>query len=215
MKHPHQSSRQPGDAESRFTEAEFVTGLAQHDPEVTAEFMRRTHGPVYALTARLTRDPDLRHDWTGDILLRIVAELGRGRFVYQWPGCFWSWFQKRSYFLLLNTYRKHRQQNDRWTAGEIGADLTERFSGRQRPDGQQLLEDAEARRTVEQCLENLTSEDQRQALTLILFEGLSYQEVADHRGAALNTVRSWIRRGRLAIRRCVASVYGLGPEGGA
>lgn len=205
----------PSDTENGFTEAEIVAGLAQHDPEVTAEFMRRTHRPVYALTAKLTRDPDLRHDWTGDILLRIVDELGRGRFVYQWPGCFWSWFQKRSYFLLLNTYRTYRQQEDRWTTGEIGADLTERFSGKQRPNGQQILEDTEARRTVEQCLENLASEDQRLALTLILFDGLSYQEVADHSGTTLNTVRSWIRRGRLAVRRCVAAAYGLGPEGGA
>ncbi len=197
--------------ETGRSEAELVAGLARRDPEVVAEFMRRTHGPVYALTARLTLDPDLRHDWTGDILLRIVAELQRGRFVYRWPGCLWSWFQKRSYFLLLNIHRSHRRQNDRWTTGETGQELTDRFAGSPYPDGEKMLEDVEARRTVEDCLAKLPSEDQRRALSQILFYGLSYQEVADHSGAALNTVRSWIRRSRLAVRKCVAAAYGFGP----
>jgi len=196
---------------SGLDEAELVEGLARGDTRVTAEFLRRTHGPVYAMTGRLTRDPDQRHDWTHDILLGIVAELGRGRFVYRWPGCFWSWFQKRSYFLLLNTYQDFRKQNDRWTTGDIGEDLAGRFPGSPGLDGFQMMEDADARRSLETCLEKLPSEDQRRALIQILFEGLSYQEVADHSDAALNTVRSWIRRGRLAVRKCVAALYGLGP----
>ncbi len=206
------ANRLPLDPPDGLNEAELVAGLARRDPDVTTEFLQRTHRSVYALTARLTHDPDLRHDWTGDILLRIVNELGRGRFVYQWPGCFWSWFQKRSYFLLLNAHSEYRRQNDRWTSGEIGEELAGRFSDGQGPDGQKMLEDAEARHTVEECLEKLPSEDQRRALSQILFEGLSYQEVADHSGTALNTVRSWIRRGRQAVRKCVAAVYGLGPE---
>ncbi len=206
------AEHQPLVTPSELTEEQLVAGLAAKDSEVTAEFLRRTHKSVYALTARLTHDPDLRHDWAGDILLRIVAELGRGRFVYQWPGCFWSWFQKRSYFLLLNIHQDYRRQNSRWTAGEIGEELTERFPGGQTPNGQHMLEDAEARRTIENCIDKLPSEDQQRALTQVLLEGRSYQEVADHSGAALNTVRSWIRRSRLAVRKCVAAVYGLGPN---
>jgi RNA polymerase sigma-70 factor (ECF subfamily) len=204
-------SNAPRDAATGLEEAELVAGLARGDTRVTREFLRRTHGPVYALTGRLTKDPDQRHDWTGDILLRIVAELGRGRFVYRWPGCFWSWFQKRSYFLLLNLYRDHRRQNDRWTTGEIGEDLAARFPGRTGPDGQQMLEDVDARQALETCLSKLPSEDQQRALTQVLFEGMTYEEIATHSGAALNTVRSWIRRGRLAVRKCVAKAYGLGP----
>lgn len=206
------ADRQPVGTPDELTEKQLVAGLAQKNPAVTADFLRRTHKSVYALTARLTHDPDLRHDWTGDILLRIIAELGRGRFVYQWPGCFWSWFQKRSYFLLLNIYQDYRRQNDRWTTGEIGEDLAERFSGSQTPSGYRMLEDAEARRTVEECIAKLPSEDQRRALTQVLLEGLSYQEVADHSDTALNTVRSWIRRSRLAVRKCVAAVYQIGPR---
>jgi len=202
----------PGSHDDDLTEAELVSGLAAHDSVVTAAFLRRAHGPVFTLTARLTHDPDLRHDWTQDILLQVIAELGRGRFVYRWPGCFWSWFQKRSYFLLLNFYQEHRRRNDRWTAGEIGEELVARFPGGQEPNGLEMLEDSEARRTVEQCLEKLPSEDQRRALSQVLFDDLSYQEVADHSNAALNTVRSWIRRGRLSVRKCVAAAYGLGPE---
>ena len=74
----------------------LVAGLAANDPRHVEEFLRRTHRPVYAMTARLTSDPDLRHDWCQDILLKILKEMATGRFVYQRPGCFWAWFKTRS-----------------------------------------------------------------------------------------------------------------------
>lgn len=190
-------------------EQSLVAGLARGDNNAVREFMIRTHRPVYCMTARLTHDPDLRHDWTHEVLLRIVDELGRGRFVYRWPGCFWSWFQKRSYFLLINLFRRQQRYDGRWTSGDEGEDIIDRMGLPNTTDPSRMIENLEARTIVEQCLEKLDREDHRTALHLLLFEDLSYQEIADHLGAPLNTVRSWIRRARTAMRESLADHYEL------
>ena len=188
-------------------EEALVDGLIRGDTEHIKDFLRRCHRPVYAMTARLTLDPDLRHDWCQDILLKIIKEMGTGRFVYQRPGCFWAWFKARTNFLLINHYQQDKKHNQRWSAGEIGEDLVEKMPLDPGTDPLRILETVDARRIVEDCLENLPSEDHRRALHLLLFQDQTYQEVADSMGATMNTVRSWIRRARLAMRQCVAGKY--------
>lgn len=188
-------------------EEALARGLAAGDPAAVKDFLNRSHRAVYFMTARLTLDPDLRHDWCQDILLKIVAEMAAGRFVYRHPGCFWSWFQLRTNFLLINQYHQHKKHTERWSTGEVGADLAEKYPVQAGADPQHLLEAVEARRVIEECLEQLDSEDHRRALHLVLFQDRPYQEVADAMGATLNTVRSWIRRARIAMRHCVAGKF--------
>ena len=196
------------DRERDHEEEALARGLSVRDPQVISDFLERTHRPVYAMTARLTSDPDLRHDWTHDALLKILDELGRGRFVYRWPGCFWSWFQKRSFFLLINLYNKHRKREGVCTAGQIGEEILERLPLAKGTDPSRLMEDVESRAAIDSCLENLESDDQQRALRLVLLEDLPYQTVAEEMEATLNTVRSWVRRARISVRRCVAARFG-------
>lgn len=176
-----------------------------------SDFLRRTHKPVYAMTARLSLDPDQRHDWCQDILLKIIDEMASGRFVYQRPGCFWAWFQMRANFLLINLYHKEKKHKERWSTGEAGAALVEKMPLKNDADPLFMLEAAEARRVIEECLDELANQDQRRALSLILLQEQSYQEVSEALNSTLNTVRSWIRRARIAMRQCVAGKFNY-PE---
>ncbi len=193
-------------------EEALVAGLLCGDSQHIKDFLRRTHQPVYAMTARLTIDPDQRHDWCQDILLRVVKEMGSGRFVYGRPGCFWAWFKTRSNFLLINLYHQHKKHTQRWTTGETGDALAERMPFEAGFGPLEVLESVDARRIIEECLDELPSEDQRRALALILFQDQTYQDVSEIMGAALNTVRSWIRRARIAMRQCVAGKYEYGRK---
>ncbi len=199
---PYQQSLPRDEAEEAM-----VHGLSRRDPATISDFLARTHRQVYAMSARLTRDPDLRHDWTHDTLLKILEELKKGRFEYRWPGCFWSWFQKRCHFLMINHYRSHRIRNDRLTPFEIGSEVVAKLSLGNGTDPLRLMESVEARAILADCLEQLDNEDHRRALAGILLDDQPYQAVADEMGASLNTVRSWIRRGRESVRRCVATRY--------
>lgn len=61
----------------------------------------------------------------------------------------------------------------------------------------------ESRRDALACLDRL-SEDQRNAIRDAFLEGLTYQELAERRSVPLGTMKSWIRRGLLEMRRCLS-----------
>jgi len=185
-------------------EETLVAGLIHGNKNQVGIFLHRTHRPVYAMAARLTTDPDLRHDWSQDVLLRILQEMKKGNFVYRRPGCFWAWFQMRANFLLINFFQQHHKQNERLTMGEAGTALAEKIPWTRQRDPLRLMEEIEARHLVEMCLDELPSDDQRRALHLLLFQDLTYREIARTMDASLNTVRSWILRGRITMRRKLA-----------
>ena len=193
-------------------EEALVRGLTARQPQLVAVFLERTHRPVYIMAGRLTSDPEQRHDWTHDVLLRVLDDLARGAFVYRRPGSFWAWFRTRTYFLLINQYRRQKQQNERWTAGDTGEFILSRLPLDHDADPTHLIEGVEARSIVEDCLDRLPNADQQRALRLLLLEEYSYQAVAEAMDAELNTVRSWIRRARATVRCCVAYAYGLTLE---
>lgn len=64
-----------------------------------------------------------------------------------------------------------------------------------------LLLDEEDRR-LHGCLDGLTG-DQRQSIRTAFFDGLTYAELATHRGVPLSTVKSWVRRGLSSLRKCL------------
>jgi RNA polymerase sigma-70 factor, ECF subfamily len=193
-------------------EKALVEGLGRRDPRSVRAFLGLTHKPVYAMTGRLTGDRDLRHDWTHEIILKVLDELSDGRFVYRWPGCFWSWFRKRSYYLLINQYNAHRKLTSRYQAGDVGQEIIERLPLHDDTNPQRLIESVEARAAVESCLNELPSADHRRALHMLLFEEMAYQDIAQATGTELNTIRSWIRRARISVRSCLTRKYKLSTQ---
>jgi RNA polymerase sigma-70 factor (ECF subfamily) len=189
-------------------EEALVRGLLAGDASAVTDFIQRTHRPVFAMACRLTPDADLRQDWTHDVILRILEELGRGTFVYRWPGCFWSWFRQRTHYLLLNCLTRQQRHGRREIGGDVMTAALESLAGSGGGDPAADLERAEARAAVERCLERVSPESHERALRLRLFDELAYERIAAEMEAPLNTVRSWIRRGRIALRECLSRSLG-------
>lgn len=190
-------------------EKRLVEALLESSPAAIGELLDRTHHPVFCMAYRLTPDPDLRRDWTHNALLGILGDLERGCFVYRRPGSFWAWFRKRVYYRLIDEYRRHRRVTSRETATELTGD--ESFASDPADDPAVRMQRVEFLSAVETCLEKLANDDQRRAVRLLVLEDLSYQDIAAAMAAPLNTVRAWIRRGRLGLRRCLAGTLGLEP----
>lgn len=185
------------------TEAELVSGLIAGQAAAVGAFLDRTHRAVFCMAGRFTRDAGQRSDWSHEVLLGILEDLRRQRFTYTRPGSFWAWFRKRAYYRLVDQYRLQRRQWERQGggpgAGPVDPDL---LAGAEDPS--QELERAEMRAALEGCLDKLPSVPQRRALEMLLFDEMDYQSIADALDAPLNTVRAWIRRARIAVRRCLA-----------
>jgi RNA polymerase sigma-70 factor, ECF subfamily len=189
-------------------ERRLVDGLLAGSQDAISEFIDRTHFPVFCMACRLSGDTEQRRDWTHTVLLAILDDLAGGRFLYRRPGSFWAWFRKRAYYRLLDEYRSQRRLSTRESstdAAGLPRDL-EAFAGGENPEEE--LERVELQRAIEDCLERLPSADQRRSLDLLLLQEMSYQDIAEALAAPLNTVRAWIRRGRLALRKCLAARLG-------
>lgn len=65
-----------------------------------------------------------------------------------------------------------------------------------------LLSQAADARALGLCMQGLSGE-QQQSLALAFYQGLSHAEVADHLRQPLGTVKSWVRRGLLALKQCL------------
>ncbi|MFT6329466.1 MAG: RNA polymerase sigma-70 factor (ECF subfamily) [Bermanella sp.] len=55
---------------------------------------------------------------------------------------------------------------------------------------------------IEGCMKEL-DQQQRQAIHLAYFNGLSHSEVVEHLDHPLGTIKSWIRRGLTSLQRCL------------
>lgn len=189
---------------SDWSEQQLVTGIAAGNPAARTAFVSASHDAVFSFACRLAPDEYLRQDWTHDCLLRIIADMETGTFQFRHEGGFWSWFRKRSWFLLLEARRRHRHRSARETqTGETFPDLSD--SSNPLHD----MENAEIVTAVERCLDGITHQGHREALRLLLLYDYSYLETAETMDTPLNTVRSWIRIGRLALRRCLSRRLGI------
>jgi len=195
-----------------WDERRLAEGLAAGDRAAQREFFSRAHEAVFVLASRLAPSLDHARDWTHDVLLGVADDVARGRFTYRRPGAFWAWFRKRAYFRLLTALRTERLRVQRERAGGPGWDDERTASalievaGASDPHAE--LERAFVLRAFERCLDRLPNPDHRRALWLHLREDLPYDAVAAELGAPLNTLKAWIRRGRLSVRRCLAEALG-------
>ncbi len=195
-------------------ERALLEGLVRQDRDAREAFLRATHRPVFYLACRLTRDPDLRQDWAHSALLGVLADLEQGRFVFRHAGGFWSWFRKRVYFRLLDERRRHLQQ----AAREVSVDARDddapdlhEFGVEQDPAEE--LQRVELAAAVEDCLSRIAAEQPRRALGLMLGQELDHAGIAAALGAPANSVRVWVMRGRVALRRCLAARWGIAGPG--
>lgn len=186
---------------ARRDEADLVKGLQAGAEWARSEFFVRAHDAVYARACRLTVDIDLRRDWTHDCLLHLIEDIVDSRFCYRGPGSLWAWFRVRAPFLLLDSLRSRRRLEAREVSEDgLDGDVPDLAAD---DDPSRDLERQEMLLAVDACLAALTNDDQRQALCLLLYGGASYEDIAAKLGRPLNTVRTDIRRGRLALRQCL------------
>lgn len=85
--------------------------------------------------------------------------------------------------------------------GEDDRDLLQDLAAEGPGPAQQLEQTAQAQ-ALRHCL-TVLSAPQSQAVALAYYQGLSYAEVAEHLRQPLGTVKSWVRRGLLALRSCL------------
>lgn len=78
----------------------------------------------------------------------------------------------------------------------------------------ELLSQAADARALSRCMQGLSAQ-QRQSVAMSFYDGLSHSEVAEQLRQPLGTVKSWVRRGLLALKSCLDAAVRRDGDGAA
>ncbi|MGE3274189.1 MAG: RNA polymerase sigma factor [Vicinamibacterales bacterium] len=182
-----------------LTDEELVARSVDGDVDSFNQLVRRWERPIYALAYRtIGREEDAR-DVTQDTFLRAFRALPG----FKGQAKFSSWL----YRIALNLCRDwiRRQRRTPTVAMPEGVDIVE-LAAEQGPveSIETLVARREMGRAVAEAMKRLPDE-QRTAIILKEYHGLTFQEIADIQGCPLSTVKTRLYQGLTVLRRHLES----------
>jgi RNA polymerase sigma-70 factor (ECF subfamily) len=187
------------------TDEELVARCRGGDTESFNTLIRRWERPIYALAYRIIGHEDEARDVCQETFLRAFRGL-RG---FKGQARFSSWL----YRITLNLCRDwiRRQRRTPVVPAPDGVDLIELADARAAPTEQaeDLIARQDLNRSVVKAM-RLLSEEQRTAVILKEYHGLTFQEIADLLGCPLSTVKTRLYQGLTMLRRELER-SGVGP----
>jgi RNA polymerase sigma-70 factor (ECF subfamily) len=180
---------------STTTDEELVARSQGGDLDSFNQLVRRWERPIYALAYRVIgREEDAR-DVCQEAFLRAYRSL-KG---FKGEAKFSSWL----YRITLNLCRDwiRRERRTPVMQAPEGVDLVE-FAAEQGPSEpiEELVSRHDLSRAVARAMRKL-SDEQRSAIILKEYQGLTFQEIADLLGCPLSTVKTRLYQGLTVLRR--------------
>jgi RNA polymerase sigma-70 factor, ECF subfamily len=171
-------------------DGDLVIRLQRRDPQALAELYDRYGRVVFALILRVVRDAGIAEDLVQETFLRVWNrvqgfEAGKGS-IAPW---------------LLAVARNRAIDYLRSAGGRErnALELEETVHPALWSDIEQGLLNSDRIRRVKAAMDKL-SPNQRQAIELAYFEGLSQSEMAERMGQPLGTVKTWVRTALRSLR---------------
>lgn len=145
---------------------------------------------LYGLALRMTRQPALAADALHDAFLQVwhqAAHFDPDR------GPAEAWLTGMLRFRALDILRRRQREEPGYEPPDRADDA---------PDPFEQLRASSENAALYRCLATLDSMQQR-IIRLAFVDGMSHAELAVHLAAPLGTVKSWIRRALLGLKRCL------------
>jgi RNA polymerase sigma-70 factor (ECF subfamily) len=183
------------------TDEELVARSIRGDTDSFNELVLRWERSLYALAYRtIGRDEDAR-----DICQEAFLRAFRGLPAFRGQAKFSSWLYRITLNLCRDWIRRERR-----TPLVQGVDELEsiELTGVQPAES---IEDLVARRDLTRAVERAMSrlsEEQRMAIVLKEYHGLTFQEIADIVGCPLSTVKTRLYQGLNVLRRELTTMVG-------
>jgi RNA polymerase sigma-70 factor (ECF subfamily) len=181
-----------------WTDEELVARSIRGDSESFNELILRWERPIYALAYRtIGREEDAR-DVCQETFLRAFRALPG----FRGQAKFSSWL----YRIALNLCRDWIRRERRAPVVQLPED-TDLMEMAAATEPSESIEDLVARKDLTRSVERamaLLPEEQRTAIVLKEYHGLTFQEIADLVGCPLSTVKTRLYQGLTVLRRELA-----------
>lgn len=177
-------------------DTQLMLAFRQGDRDAANSLVRRNFDRVTGFIGRMIRDPKAVEDLTQDVFLRVLTRAPE----FEPRAKFTTWLYRIATNRALN-YLRDRQVQARGlirTAVDFASDEFESEPAR-------TLNIEELRERISTTIGTLPA-NQRVALTLFEFEGLSYEQIATVMDLTVESVRSLLTRARSALRKELGSL---------
>jgi len=181
----------PSDSSGVSLDAALIERLLQRDVRAFEELYDRHSRIVYGLVLRILQQASTAEEVVQDIFLQLWRN---ARHYDGARGPFLPWLltlarNRALDQLRLKSERQRRREEQSEQLPATGS----------RPDFEGNLDDQRRAARVRELMSALKPQ-QRRAIELAYFEGLSHSEIAARLGEPLGTVKSWIRNGLLKLK---------------
>ncbi|MEQ5835116.1 sigma-70 family RNA polymerase sigma factor [Marinobacter sp. NFXS9] len=181
---------------SSETDQEELMGLlarvAQQDRAAFQALYRQMAGRMFGVCQKLAAQPELAEEALQDAFVRIWHHAGE---YHRERGTPLNWMLTIARYRTLDLIRARKVRR---TAGDdqlenVADDSLSPLEASMQADGAAALQG---------CLEEL-SDTQRDSILLSYYRGLTHEELSVTLSTPIGTVKSWIRRGLQALKRCL------------
>lgn len=196
MEHAGDRERQRQvDDERRQPEQEMAASMllrrcAEGDAVAFRALYQQQSPRLYGLALRMIRQPALAADALHDAFLQVWQQAAR---FDPARGPAEAWLIGLLRFRVIDILRQRQREEPGYEPLDSADDAPDPF--------EQLRASSEST-ALHRCLGTL-DESQQRIIRLAFVDGLSHAELAEHLAAPLGTVKSWIRRALLGLKRCL------------
>jgi len=175
--------------------AGWLAACARRDRAAFARLYESTSAKLYGVALRILR----REDWAEEVLQECYVSIWTHAPDYRAGlAAPMTWMTSIVRNRCLDWLRKPRLEVE-----DGDGALTESAES-DHPGPLAELERAKDAQALARCLKGLEPR-QRQAIALAFYDGLSHAELASHLREPLGTVKTWVRRGLLRLKACLAN----------
>jgi len=168
---------------------EALINASKGDMKAFEDIYKATSGFVYSIAFRIVSSRADAEDITQEVFLKIYNNLKSFKF----RSSFKTWVYRIAANAAINSYRKTSKEMSRRVDYDVAIKTVGSSGGTE-----EAVERIDNERILVTLLNRLNA-DQRACIVLREIQGLSYKEISDVLGININTVRSRLKRARIAL----------------
>jgi len=154
------------------------------------ELYANTSGQLYAVALKMLNNKEGAEEATQEAYINIWY---KASYYQEGQGTVLTWLVSIVRYRALDMIR-HKKVRKEESLNDASGDNDE--------DATQTLNSLKSHPKLDICMDELDTQ-QRQAIHLAYYNGLSHSEVVQHLATPLGTIKSWIRRGLTSLQRCL------------
>ncbi|HXF44909.1 MAG TPA: sigma-70 family RNA polymerase sigma factor [Burkholderiaceae bacterium] len=172
---------------------QLLERIGRQDQAAFKELYQAFSRKVYAYVLNQLKD----HARAEEVLVDTMYEVWRSPTRFRGDSAFSTWLIGIARNKALLVYRGRRADEDHADLDDVAETIAD-----DSPDAYALLAERQRREGVQHCMEKL-SDEHREALHLVFYEGLALAEVAAIQRCPENTVKTRLFHARQKLKNCL------------